>query len=255
MTVLKGTSKELRTIILFCIVLLTIIIAIRLNASKEQYRKIVDDLKTQIEECGRSNVELQKLRDRLKGIKDDDDLLKRDIQLYIDTKYPMIPSVLSTEIADQVVNHSRTQDVSPELIVGIMQVESNFNPMAISKKNARGLMQIMPVWAKKFGIAKVCDLHNISTNIETGIKVLKIHIEENDGSLNKGLYHYVNRADGYADKVYNAMGRFMAFRSTVDMPKTDEGEVEIEMEVKTVGNDNTNKTTETIIDEPPEQIK
>jgi len=165
--------------------------------------------------------ELKKLRDRMAGIKTVDDLLKRDIFLYIDKRFQKIPKTISQEIADQVVTQSKEKNVSPELIIGIIQVESAFNPMAISSKNARGLMQVMPEWAKKFDLKKVSDLHDIDTNITSGIKVLRIHIEEAKGNISKGLYRYVGKSDPYAGKVYEAMGKFVAFRSTIDDDKVN----------------------------------
>ena len=178
-----------------------------------------------------SNMELEKLqleerletmRNRLIDIKNGDDLLKRDIFLYIDNKFSRVPDSVSKEIADEILTISKKENISPELIMGIMQVESSFNPLAISNKGARGLMQVMPAWAKKFELEKVSDLHNIDTNIECGVRVLKIHIEESKGSLTKGLYHYVGKSDSYAGKVYQAMGQFIAFRSNVPDDDSDE---------------------------------
>jgi len=165
--------------------------------------------------------ELAKLKDRMEGIKNADDLLKRDIFLYIDKKFQIIPRTVALDIAEQVLSKSKEHDVSPELIIGIIQVESAFNPMAISKANARGLMQVMPEWAPKFGLKKVSDLHDIDTGIDSGIKVLKIHIDEGKGNITKGLYYYVGKSDSYAGKVYEAMGKFVAFRSTVDDDEAD----------------------------------
>jgi hypothetical protein len=154
---------------------------------------------------------------RLEGIKDKDDLLKRDIFVYIDTKYIEIPKSVAHDIADNIISLSKKYNISPELIVGIIQVESSFNPMAVSSKKARGLMQVMPEWVKKIeGVNKITDLHDIDTNINTGIQVLLIHIEEAGGSLSKGLYHYVGKSSAYVDKVYKAIGQFVAFRSTID---------------------------------------
>jgi hypothetical protein len=144
-----------------------------------------------------------------------DGRLSQDISDYIHTNFPIIPGVLYNEIAVQIATLSRQENVSPELVVGIIQVESAFNPMAISSKNARGLMQVMPAWAKHFKLNKVCDLHNINVGIHTGIKVFKIHVQEEKGDISEGLYKYVNRDRSYVDRVYNAMGKFVMFRSRV----------------------------------------
>ena len=165
------------------------------------------------------NDELTKLRNRMSGIKNVDDLLRLDIFSYIDKKFQLVPRTVAADIALQIVGQSKQTNMSPELIIGIIQVESSFNPMAISSKNARGLMQVMPEWAKKFNLKKVSDLHDIDTNIQSGIKVLKIHIEEANGNISKGLYRYVGKSNSYAGKVYEAMGEFVAFRSNIDNEK------------------------------------
>lgn len=144
-----------------------------------------------------------------------DEILIDDIARYIHRNFPIVPDVLYNEIALQIATLSRQERVSPELVVGVMQVESAFNPMAISSKNARGLMQVMPMWAKHFKFDKVCSLHNIDIGISTGIKVLKIHIEEEGGDISEGLYKYVNKDRSYVERVYNAMGKFVMFRGLI----------------------------------------
>jgi len=149
-----------------------------------------------------------------------DALLERDIFVYIDKKFQLVPKTSSQEIANQIVAKARQEGVSPELVVGVIEVESAFNASAVSSANARGLMQVMPEWAPKFGLKKVSDLHDIDTGIECGIKVLKIHVDEEKGNLTKGLFKYVGGSDTYAGKVYTAMGKFVAYRSTI--PDTEE---------------------------------
>jgi len=63
----------------------------------------------------------------------------------------------------------------------------------------------------------VYDLYDIPTNIQTGVKVLKIHINEDaKGDIAKGLYFYVGKDSSYANKVFQAAGKFVVFRSTID---------------------------------------
>ena len=214
---------------------------VKLSNSNSTLTAMADTYKKQIVEItdkyAKSDIavktmvdELNSLNKRLKDIKNGDDLLKRDIFLYIDTKFSRVPDSVSKEIADEILQISKEENISPELIMGIMQVESSFNPLAISNKGARGLMQVMPAWAKKFELEKVSDLHNIDTNIECGVRVLKIHIDESKGSLTKGLYHYVGKSDSYAGKVYQAMGQFIAFRSNVPDDNEDSSDNEAETE-------------------------
>ena len=184
--------------------------------NREKFETCVKNKNSLSDEYAEVKAKYEDLSARLANIKDRNDLLKRDIILYIEIKYQHIPDVLAKNIAENVVEICSKEKMSPELVMGIIQVESSFNPMAISNKNARGLMQVMPMWAKEFKLRRVNDLHNVDINILSGIKVLKIHIKEENGNLDKGLYRYVNKDKTYADSVYNAIGKFVSFRITID---------------------------------------
>ena len=149
------------------------------------------------------------------------DGLKHQVFSYLDQKFQSLPKRLATLIAEYVVDISLKEDIPVELTLAMIQVESSFNPMAISSKNARGLMQLMPEWAPKFNLKKVSDLHDIDTNIQCGLEVLKIHIKEG-GDLSKGLYRYVGGDSTYASRVFEAMGKFVAFRSALTDEKVRE---------------------------------
>jgi soluble lytic murein transglycosylase-like protein len=61
-------------------------------------------------------------------------------------------------------------DVNPLLVESVIQVESNYNPFALSPKGAQGLMQLMPATAQRFGVTNTFDARQ---NIEGGIRYLK----------------------------------------------------------------------------------
>jgi soluble lytic murein transglycosylase-like protein len=65
---------------------------------------------------------------------------------------------------------SQTTRVPSELIHAVIKVESNYNPRALSRKGAQGLMQLMPTTAKRFGNANSWDPKQ---NILTGAKYLR----------------------------------------------------------------------------------
>ena len=149
------------------------------------------------------------------------DLIARDIELYILKRYRRVPKIVAKELAKSIMTFCKEEDVSPELVVGIIEIESQFNPMARNEKSgAIGSMQIMPEWHKKLGLKSVYDLYDIPVNIRSGIKILKIHINEDaKGDLAKGLYFYVGNDSSYASRVFQASGKFAIFRSTVDDDK------------------------------------
>jgi len=142
---------------------------------------------------------------------EEDDL---DIQLYIVTNYPKVPVEVANVIAHKVVNLCNIYNISIPLVMGIMEVESSFNPFAVSKVDARGLMQVMfDVWGKELNLKHRFDLHNIETGIEIGIKVILIYLENSNGDLTKALQKYNGAANGsiFSNKVYKAMERFETF--------------------------------------------
>ena len=170
------------------------------------------------------------LEETLARLKTKEGLAQRDLEEYILKKYRVIPKIVAKEVATQMVKLTKEEGVPFSLIVGIAEVESQFKPWLISKKGARGLMQVMPFWVtnKKvdLGIGSKYDLHDIETNIRAGIAVFKIHLKEANNDVNQGLYLYVGKDRTYANKVFNAMGKFEVFRSTLDTTLRDEEDQE-----------------------------
>jgi hypothetical protein len=69
-----------------------------------------------------------------------------------------------------VAEAARNFDVNPLLVESVIQVESNYNPFAVSPKGAQGLMQLMPGTAQRFGVT---DSFDPKQNIEAGVRYLK----------------------------------------------------------------------------------
>jgi soluble lytic murein transglycosylase-like protein len=137
-----------------------------------------------------------------------------DMQSYVMARYSKVPRELAALISQKTDEIADRHDVDFALVVGVMDVESAFNPFAISKADARGLMQVRwKVWGKKYSIEKASDLHDIALNIETGIKVLKYYIDKNKGSISRALKDYNGGGKTYAESVYVAVGRFTTFRN------------------------------------------
>jgi len=76
----------------------------------------------------------------------------------------------SVGISALVEQAARTHDVDPLLVHSIIQVESNYNPYAISPKGAEGLMQLTPSTARMLGVSNSFDP---GQNIEAGVRYLK----------------------------------------------------------------------------------
>jgi soluble lytic murein transglycosylase-like protein len=78
-------------------------------------------------------------------------------------------------------------DVDPTLVRAVIQVESDFNPNCVSNKGARGLMQLMPGTAKRFGVTQI---HDADQNIHGGVRYLAYLLELFNQDLPRVLAGY-----------------------------------------------------------------
>lgn len=77
--------------------------------------------------------------------------------------------------------------VDPHLVWAVIKVESDFNPDAVSRKGARGLMQLMPATAR---MHRVGNIHDPNENIRAGVRHLKQLLDRFKGDLRLGLAAY-----------------------------------------------------------------
>lgn len=99
---------------------------------------------------------------------------------------------------------ARRANLEPELVLSVIQVESNFNPFAISSAGALGLMQIMPFWLKEIG--KPGDnLFHMQTNLRYGCTILRHYLIKEKGNRTRALMRYNGtREHRYPAQVYRA---------------------------------------------------
>ena len=93
------------------------------------------------------------------------------------------------EILTRVHYEASRAELPPELILAIIEVESNFDRYAISVAGAIGLMQIMPFWLDEIGRPDDNLLH-IDTNLRYGCTILKYYLEKENGDLRRALGRY-----------------------------------------------------------------
>ena len=79
-------------------------------------------------------------------------------------------------------------DVS--LVLGLIQVESNFRKFAISSVGARGYMQIMPFWTRVLGDGDAARLFHLQTNLRFGCVILRHYMDRERGDLYLALGRY-----------------------------------------------------------------
>ena len=96
------------------------------------------------------------------------------------------------------------------LVLGLIQVESNFCKFAISSVGARGLMQVMPFWARTIGDGDPAALFHQQTNLRFGCAILRYYLNREKGNLFMALGRY-NGSRGqskYPDAVMAAQRRW-----------------------------------------------
>jgi soluble lytic murein transglycosylase-like protein len=114
--------------------------------------------------------------------------------------------------------------LNPQLVLGLIEVESGFRKYAISKSGARGYMQVMPFWVNQIGTSGQ-DLFHMRTNLRYGCTILRYYLDMEKGNLFRALARY-NGTLGqsrYPIRVRNAWKRHWALPSKLTMAADTEG--------------------------------
>lgn len=138
------------------------------------------------------------------------------LETYLKTYYKKVPDEIEDIIAKAIDDLSHKHVVDFNLVVGIIGVESSFNPYATSKIGARGLMQVRyGVWKNHLEIPNVMILHNVYEGIEYGILAFLQCKKEAKGNLKLALQKY-NGAKGqiYVNKVNKEISRFVLLKQS-----------------------------------------
>lgn len=110
----------------------------------------------------------------------------------------------------KIVEYDATRfGIDKDLVLAIIQTESNFNKYAISSVGALGIMQIMPFWIEVIG-DKSHNLFNERTNIRYGIVIFRHYLSIERGNVERALARYNGSlgSDRYYTKVLNHYAKF-----------------------------------------------
>lgn len=105
---------------------------------------------------------------------------------------------------------SRRAGLHTAMVLGLVQVESNFRKFAISSVGARGYMQIMPFWTRVLADGDAGKLFHMQTNLRFGCVILRHYLDRENGNLFLALGRY-NGSRGkspYPDAVLAAQRRW-----------------------------------------------
>jgi soluble lytic murein transglycosylase-like protein len=127
-----------------------------------------------------------------------------DMSRRLEKRIPEVDARL--ELLREVHREATRAGLLPELVIAVIEIESNFNIFAISNKGARGLMQVMPFWLKEIG-RPGDSLFRVQTNLRYGCTILKHYLDKEKGNLNLALrrYHGSLRDSLYPAKIDRAL--------------------------------------------------
>ena len=96
--------------------------------------------------------------------------------------------------------------LDPQLVMGLIQVESAFHKYAVSSAGAMGFMQVMPFWVKLIGNSEH-NLFHLRTNLRYGCTILRFYLDQENGDLYRALGRY-NGSLGKPDYPYAVLARW-----------------------------------------------
>ena len=102
----------------------------------------------------------------------------------------------NSQVDGYLIDAGTHNGVDPLLLYSVMHQESSFKSRAISPKGARGLMQLMPGTAMRYGVTNIFDPRQ---NIEGGARYLRFLLDHFDGDVNLALAGY-NAGEGAVEK-------------------------------------------------------
>ena len=110
------------------------------------------------------------------------------------------------EFLQTVWYESKRAGLDVALVLGLIQVESNFRKFAISSAGARGYMQVMPFWTRVLGDGDASKLFHMQTNLRFGCVILRHYLDRERGDLflTLGRYNGSRGKAPYPDAVLGA---------------------------------------------------
>ena len=94
------------------------------------------------------------------------------------------------EFLQTVWYESKRAGLDVTLVMGLIQVESNFRKFAVSSVGARGYMQVMPFWTRVIGDGDPGKLFHMQTNLRFGCVILRHYLEREKGNMYLALGRY-----------------------------------------------------------------
>jgi hypothetical protein len=165
--------------------------------------------------------------------RDEEDVVDRFLAVAMEQSQPLNQEEPQSEPQEPeppfhrlILQAANAHDVEPALIKAVIFAESNYNPKAVSKRCARGLMQLMPSTAAALGVT---DLFDPADNINGGVKYLRQLLDRFDNDVRLALAAY--NAGSRHVRNYNGVPPFRATRLYIKKVFKYQAQFEAEMAV------------------------
>ena len=141
---------------------------------------------------------------------------------------PRMP-LMQAPYGDMIQSAAKKYSVDADLVFSVIAAESNFNPRAISRRGARGLMQLLPATGTRFGVK---DIFDPAQNIDAGTQYLRDLMARYQGDLvltlaaynaGPGAVQHYGRVPPYNETIsyVRAIRKTYAQRKSKNNPKTE----------------------------------
>ena len=121
---------------------------------------------------------------------------KFDSEVWYKTMEPRLVRLVPTHaLRVEILNHvyceakrDPTLPLPPDLVLALIEVESRFDPWAVSPAGAVGLMQVMPFWPRELGVQN--QLVRVEDNIRMGCEILRFYLRAENHNWSRALARY-----------------------------------------------------------------
>jgi soluble lytic murein transglycosylase-like protein len=94
------------------------------------------------------------------------------------------------DLLKTVYYEAKRAGLDPQMVLGLIQVESGFKKYSVSSAGARGYMQVMPFWTRVIGDGQPAKLFHMQTNLRYGCSILRMYLDLERGDLFLALGRY-----------------------------------------------------------------
>jgi soluble lytic murein transglycosylase-like protein len=121
---------------------------------------------------------------------------KFESEVWYKTMEPRLVRLVPTHAARvEILNHVYCEakrdpslQLPPDLVLALIEVESRFDPWAVSPAGAVGLMQVMPFWPRELGVQN--QLVRVESNIRMGCEILRFYLRAENRNWTRALARY-----------------------------------------------------------------